>query len=289
MATALPVPQLVQAAIPAVRPHSSFSQLYGDDTKDPCRRNYRQVMIRYDARRQDAILGPTLLQQVLNASGSVPQAFLCCGTTVNGPRIFCVHFPSRYVGAVDGTVSVWYNMSFAFLGEVVHGLVSIVTFSEEAFNIVEVRVKSVNYMLQHLEELQELPVFPPVFPDDDEAEYTPLLLSASGYTPKQTWEILHPAMVQRQELEICVPLLRWLQAASVGTALVNPLEMGAQSFSIQVHAPSADEQLLTQRHSILHQALPGLAAPPQGLEMALSQMAAALIAQTNDNQQAREQ
>jgi len=51
-------------------------------------------------------------------------------------------------------------MSFAFLGEVVHGLVSIETFSEEAFNIVEVRVKSVNYMLQHLEELQELPVFP---------------------------------------------------------------------------------------------------------------------------------
>ncbi len=109
------------------------------------------------------------------------------------------------------------------------------------------------------------------------------LLSASRYTLKETWEILHPAMVQQQELEICVLSLRWLQAASVGTALVNPLEMGAPSISIQVHAPSADEQLLTQRHSILHQALPGLAPPPQGLEMALSQMATALIAQTNDN------
>jgi len=42
----------------------------------------------------------------------------------------------------------------------VHGLVSIVTFLEEAFNIMEVRVKSINYMLQHLEELQELPVSP---------------------------------------------------------------------------------------------------------------------------------
>ncbi len=115
------------------------------------------------------------------------------------------------------------------------------------------------------------------------------LLSASRYTLKQTWEILHSAMVQQQELEICVLLLRWLQAASVGTALVNPLEMGAPSISIQVHAPSADEQLLTQRHSILHQALPGLAPPPQGLETALSQMANALIAQTNDNRQAREQ
>jgi hypothetical protein len=102
----------------------------------------------------------TLLQQVLNASGSVPQAFLCCGTTANGPQIFCVHFPSRYVGAIDGTVSIWDNMSFVFLGEVVHGLVSIVTFLEEAFNIMEVRVKSINYMLQHLEELQELPVPP---------------------------------------------------------------------------------------------------------------------------------
>jgi len=51
-------------------------------------------------------------------------------------------------------------MSFVFLGEVVHGLVSIVTFLEAAFNIMEVRVKSINYMLQHLEELQELPVSP---------------------------------------------------------------------------------------------------------------------------------
>ncbi len=66
-------------------------------------------------------------------------------------------------------------MSFVFLGEVVHGLVSIVTFLEEAFNIMEVRVKSINYMLQHLEELQELPVPPPVFPDDDEAEYKPVI------------------------------------------------------------------------------------------------------------------
>lgn len=54
-------------------------------------------------------------------------------------------------------------MSFVFLGEVVHGLVFIVTFLEEAFNIMEVRVKSINYMLQHLEELQELPV-PPSLP-----------------------------------------------------------------------------------------------------------------------------
>ncbi len=54
-------------------------------------------------------------------------------------------------------------MSFVFLGEVVHGLVSIVTFLEEAFNIMEVRVKSINYMLQHLGELQELPV-PPSLP-----------------------------------------------------------------------------------------------------------------------------
>jgi hypothetical protein len=40
---------------------------------------------------------------------------------------------------------------------------------------------------------------------------------------------------------------------------------------------------------ILHQALPGLATPPQALETALSQMATALIYQTNEGRQVREQ
>jgi hypothetical protein len=50
--------------------------------------------------------------------------------------------------------------------------------------------------------------------------------------PKQVWEILHPALLHRQELEIFAPLLHWLQAASVGTAMVHPLVMGAPQIMI---------------------------------------------------------
>jgi hypothetical protein len=46
---------------------------------------------------------------------------------------------------------------------------------------------------------------------------------------------------------------------------------------------------LSHRHEILHQVLPALSAPPQSLETALTQMATAIIAQTNDQRQVREQ
>lgn len=47
--------------------------------------------------------------------------------------------------------------------------------------------------------------------------------------------------------------------------------------------------LLKCRSTLLHQAFPGLKEPSPGLESALSQMAAALMAQTNDTHLARDQ
>jgi len=212
-----------------------------------------------------------------------------------------VHCPTKFIGAFDGTVSPWDNLSFAFLGEVVQRMATTVFFPNEAFSPKTLRVKTLDYIVQHLDELNDLPLFPPVLPDEADTEeittrncmflpsaYTPLLLSARGYTPKQAWELLHPALTHRQELDICRPLLRWLQAASVGTATVNPLEMGAPQVAIVVSAPPADESLLMQRQQILNQYLPGLSAPPQALETALAHMATAIIAQTNDTRQARE-
>jgi len=292
----------VQALIPAAQPVTSFAHLFGDETKDPCRRDYRQVMTRFDAAREGAASSVSLYSQVVATGYRVPQAFLVCGGTAQGPRIYCLHHPAKFISSIDGSLSPWDDLSFAFLGEVTHGLISTVSFPTAAFDVVNLRVKKLNYILQHLDDLIDLPVFPPLQPNDDDAEeittrnvmflpaaYVPLLLNASGYTPKQMWEILHPALVQRQELEQCAPLVHWMQAACVGTALNNPLEMGAPSISIVLNAPPADEALLTQRHSILHQALPGLAAPPQALETALSQMATALIYQTNEGRQVREQ
>lgn len=65
--------------------------------------------------------------------------------------------------------------------------------------------------------------------------------------------------------------------------------MGNPLVDKRITAPPADEVLLAHCHAILHQALPGLAAPPQTLEIVLTQMVTALIAQMNDTRQAREQ
>jgi hypothetical protein len=72
----------------------------------------------------------------------------------------------------------------------------------------------------------------------------------------------------------------------MGTVLQITLCMGPPAAAIELCTPPADEYLLTQHHQILHNALPNLAMPPQNLETALSHMAAALMAQTNDSHQA---
>jgi hypothetical protein len=55
--------------------------------------------------------------------------------------------------------------------------------------------------------------------------------------------------------------------------------MGAPTIAIVLHSPPADDILLSNWHASLHQALTGLKAPPQWLELALTHMALAIIAQ----------
>jgi len=156
-------------------------------------------------------------------------------------------------------------------------------------------------MLATLAELTEdNPFFPSVDPQAANAEeietrplmylpavYVPLFLNSSGYTARQAWERLYPAIVQRQEEITCRPLLQWLQAASTKTELHNDRDDPA--VAIPLCSPPADEALLSQRTQTLHQILPGLNAPPQTLETALSQMATAIISQTNEQKLVREQ
>ena len=61
-----PLEQMAQAApglVPADRPPSTFNQLFGDETRDPCKQDYRQVMVRFDASRDNAIAGDVQFQQ----------------------------------------------------------------------------------------------------------------------------------------------------------------------------------------------------------------------------------
>jgi len=66
-----------------------------------------------------------------------PQAYLLCANTANGPRIDCV----------------WDNNSFAFLGDIVHRMISTVMFEENAFEVIQAWTKTMMYMLQNLDKL----------------------------------------------------------------------------------------------------------------------------------------
>lgn len=289
---------------PQARVATNLYQLYQDESKDPCKRNYARVMQRFDAMDEDAaaVPGNTLFQQIVNRGGKVLQSFLCCGRSMNGPRIFTLHLPSKFLASIDGAPSVWDDRCFAFKGDVVQGMVSIVNFPEDAFDLVTERVKTLPYMVGHLAELDNIPLFPPLIVGENETEeittrkfmflpaaYAPLLLQSRGYSIKEVWDVLYPALIQRDEVDICRPLLQWLQMSSSSTELANPGALGEPSNVITLTVPAADEQLLSHTHSVLHQALPGLSAPPYALETALSQMATAIVAQTNDARQAREQ
>jgi hypothetical protein len=306
----MPVPPRITppTALPsgeAARRYVTFNQLYADEQRDPCSRRYERIMARFDAEPPNALAGGTLFDQVVSVGGAQLQAYLCCGTGVgaNGPRVYCVHSPSKFISSLDGTPSAWDSLSFAFLGELVQGAITNVLFHDTAFEEINVNAYTVPYMLEHLGELtQDSPLFPPVQPNEDNTQaittrrfiylptaYVPLFLNAGGYTLRQVWERLHPAIVHRQEEVICQPLLKWLQAASMGTALNNPQAMGDPSVALPLVAPPADEALLTHRLQVLHALLPGLTAPPQSLETALSHMATAILTQTNDNRVIRDQ
>jgi hypothetical protein len=114
------------------------------------------------------------------------------------------------------------------LGEVTQGMATTVAFPTTAFNEIEnVCIRSADYILQNLGAIHGTEGFPPVPPNDPlteevstrylmylPAKYVSLLLDASGYTIKQVWETLYPALIQNQDLPSCNALLTWLRASS---------------------------------------------------------------------------
>jgi hypothetical protein len=60
-------------------------------------------MARFDADLPTALPSATLLQQVVSVRATVPQAYL-----------FCAHFPSKYLSALDGSESPWMTKASPF-------------------------------------------------------------------------------------------------------------------------------------------------------------------------------
>ena len=80
----------------------TFTQFYDDASKDPCERNYARVMQRFDPENVNAPAADVLFTQAVGTSGNLHRAYLCCAPTRRGPRIYCIHLPSRFVSALDG-------------------------------------------------------------------------------------------------------------------------------------------------------------------------------------------
>jgi hypothetical protein len=299
MASPPPPPQqlaaLRQPSLPSR--YRSFAQYYSEVDVDS-----ERILQRFDPDGPNVIQGPVLLDQVLN-SGLTPQAYLCVSATRRGPRIYCLHLPSRYPSSLDGRTTPWDNNLYAYLGDVVQGQITIVAFPSTGFNIVEdVEARTEGYILEHLNELNGLDVFPPIMPNDPYTagvstrylmylplRYAPLMLDASGYTIRQAWERLYPALLETNALDKCTALLSWLHVASSSVNSNQPGLLGPPVTAVSLFSPPVDRDLILHRSALLNRVLPGLNQPSEGLESALYQMAAAVVTQTNDLRQAREQ
>jgi hypothetical protein len=196
---ALQQPPIGGQQLPPLLPtqrYKTFSQLYSDETLDPCKGQYARIMHRFDPAHPNAIQGNILLDQALGA-GAIPQAYLCCSSSRRGTRIYCVHMPSRFAGTVDGHITLWDNNLYAFLGEVTQGVASIITFPTTAFNLVErVPARTTENILQNLASIiNGHDALPPVAQNEAQAietttrflmylppRYMPLLLDSRGYT-----------------------------------------------------------------------------------------------------------
>lgn len=122
------------------------------------------------------------------------------------------------------------------------------------------------------------------------ARYIPLMLSSVGYTIKEVWETLYPAIVEADDLQDCQPLMNWVRAATTRVVQANqPGILGYLAVSLELTAPIADEDLTKHRLTLLHQALPAVFKPTTSYEAAIAQMAVSVTEHTNDNRMAREQ
>jgi hypothetical protein len=204
---------------------------------------------------------------------------------------------------LDGSTTPWDGQGFGFLGEVTQAMVTTVTFPGTAFHaIMNSRCKTSDYIVTHLDEIGARGL-PPSQANDPEstlvstrqfmylpAKYVPLMLSPSGYTLRQAWDLLYPVLVDTNALADCQPLVTWLRASTTGTTVPNNAnKVGPSRLTVDLQPPLADTALLLHRSKILNQALPALFQPSATLEMAITQMAVAVTQQTNEHRVTREQ
>jgi hypothetical protein len=282
-------------------PTKTFLKFYEDPSKDPCGGRYERIMQRFDPAAAVPVPPEVLFEQAVGSPPSCHQAYLCCAPMRRSPRIFCLHAPSRFVGALDGIITPWDNTSYAFLGDETQGIATSIIFPTNIFNVSPaINVYTTKHLMAHLPALNGLEVFA-ALPADANAgialpvttryamylplKYAKLFMDSSGYSIKHIWQVLTPLLDENDNRKSCQALLNWLQVASHGSMAKNaqgqPV-VGPLPNSIPLIAPAADKDLIVHRNDVLKQALLGLGHTSQGLETAIYQMANAMMMNTAD-------
>jgi hypothetical protein len=107
-------------------------------------------MERLDPEVNNPIAQATLFEQAVGLT-AVPQAYLCCALQREQVRIYCLHLPSRYMAVMDGQATPWDDKEYAFLGDITQGVIAMVEFPANAFQVVgNVRAKTSDYILTNL-------------------------------------------------------------------------------------------------------------------------------------------
>jgi hypothetical protein len=92
-------------------------------------------MHRFNPEINNTISYIILMEQAVG-SGPVPQAYLCCAQHQQQTTIYCLHLPSKYIGALDGQQTPWDNRVFVFLGEVTQNTATSVQLVDTSFQAV---------------------------------------------------------------------------------------------------------------------------------------------------------
>jgi hypothetical protein len=132
------------------------------------------------------------------------------------------------MSALDGQLMPWDGLTFAFIGDVIQGQATSVILPENTFwTVHNIRARSIDYIMTHLEDFGAYGLPYPTANEPEAnpvttktimylpAKYVPLILNSTGYTLRQLWEILYPAIVDANDLGPCDTLLKWMRVASM--------------------------------------------------------------------------
>jgi hypothetical protein len=106
--------------------------MFADPELDPGPGQYQRILERFDPEINPAISHVMLLEQT-TGSGPIPQAYLCCALRQQHTRVYCIHSPSKFVSALTGDTTPWDGKAFAYLGDLIQGVISTITLSDNSF------------------------------------------------------------------------------------------------------------------------------------------------------------